>query len=144
MATSLWTDRGGSGAVPLISMITVLGLLVASMVSFVLLMQGLGGLQITDVLRLVGGKGRKVIAEKERLRAKAAVSVPRRLGTAPKGLARPDRVIRHVGQPRCVTSAISSVCSVPRERATQCWISWPPSATRWWKARGWWSCTEPG
>ncbi|MFO1150496.1 MAG: DUF2254 domain-containing protein [Alsobacter sp.] len=104
MATLIWTDRGGNEAVPLVSMLIVLGLLVASMACFVILVQGLGRLQITDVLGMVGGQGRRVIAEEEHGRAKAAGATPRRLVPPPAGLHEPALVLRHVGEPRCVTS----------------------------------------
>ena len=60
--TLAWVDRGGSGAVPMYSMLAVGALLIASMVFFALLVQRLGDLQITRVLQLIGGSGRKIIA----------------------------------------------------------------------------------
>jgi uncharacterized membrane protein len=104
MATLIWTDRGGNGSVPFVSMLIVLALLVASMGCFVVLVQGLGKLQITDVLGIVGAQGRDVIAAEERARALAFGATPRRLVPAPSGLHAPAAVLRHLGEPRCVTS----------------------------------------
>ncbi|GGH11150.1 hypothetical protein GCM10007036_08020 [Alsobacter metallidurans] len=62
MAVMMWTDRAGSGSAPLISTLMVVGLLVASMLAFVLLVHSLSGLQITEVLCLIGDQGRAVLA----------------------------------------------------------------------------------
>jgi uncharacterized membrane protein len=59
-----WIDRGSSsGAVPLLSGTAVVGLLIASTYAFTLLIRGLSDVQITNTLRLIGKKGRAVIAE---------------------------------------------------------------------------------
>jgi uncharacterized membrane protein len=103
MATLLWTDREGSGAVPLISAFIVVGLLVASMIAFALLVQGLGSLQITDVLALVGRQGRTVIAEEAVVRDRHAAGPRGEKATAKQaGLAAPAQSVRHEGEPRCV------------------------------------------
>jgi uncharacterized membrane protein len=56
-----WIDRGATGTVPFFSTILVGILLVASMLLFSRLMQRLTDLQITNVLNLIGDKGREVI-----------------------------------------------------------------------------------
>ena len=56
-----WIDRGATGKVPFFSTILVGLLLVASMLLFARLMQRLTDLQITNVLNLIGDKGREVI-----------------------------------------------------------------------------------
>ena len=56
-----WVGRGGSGAVPLFSSMLVATLLIVSMLLFSLLVQRLSDLQITNVLRLIGDRGREVI-----------------------------------------------------------------------------------
>jgi uncharacterized membrane protein len=56
-----WTDRGGSGKVPLFSTILVIILLVVSMLAFARLIQGIVNLQIQNVLQAVGKEGRAVI-----------------------------------------------------------------------------------
>ncbi len=57
----IWTDRGGSGTVPLFSTLLVTVLLVASMLAFARLIQSLNDLQIHNVLQVVGKHGRVVI-----------------------------------------------------------------------------------
>ena len=65
-------DRNGSGVVPLLSGFAVAGLLLLSMLLFSALMKGLSDLQINNVLRRIGDKGREVIHETfQRLDAKA-------------------------------------------------------------------------
>ncbi|MCW3477020.1 DUF2254 domain-containing protein [Limobrevibacterium gyesilva] len=56
-----WTDRGGSGIVPLFSTMLVVVLLVVSMLAFSLLIRSLDILQIHNVLRVIGAQGRAVI-----------------------------------------------------------------------------------
>jgi uncharacterized membrane protein len=58
-----WVDRHGNGAVPLMSSMLVVVLLIASTYVFALLIRGLSELQMTNTLRLIGNKGRAVIAE---------------------------------------------------------------------------------
>jgi uncharacterized membrane protein len=62
LATLAWVDRADSGKVPLISSLLVLALLVVSLLSFSRLVQRLTDLQITNVLCLIGDRGRGVIA----------------------------------------------------------------------------------
>jgi uncharacterized membrane protein len=59
----LWVDRGGSGKVPLFSTLLAEVLLVVSMLLFARMVQRLTDLQISNVLRLIGDKGREVIHE---------------------------------------------------------------------------------
>jgi uncharacterized membrane protein len=61
--TLAWVDRGGSGAVPLLSSVMVAIMLIASVLLFSRFMQRLSDLQITNVLHLTGDKGREVIRE---------------------------------------------------------------------------------
>jgi uncharacterized membrane protein len=61
--TLAWIDRGGSGTVPLLSALLVAVLLIASMLLFAVLVQRLTDLQVTNVLQLIGSKGRQVIAD---------------------------------------------------------------------------------
>jgi uncharacterized membrane protein len=56
-----WIDRGGTGVVPLFSPMSVAVLLIVSVLMFSRLMQRLSDLQITNVLHLIGDKGREVI-----------------------------------------------------------------------------------
>jgi len=57
-----WIDRGGSGTVPLFSTLLVGIMLIASMLLFARLVQRLSDLQITNVLQIIGHRGRQVIA----------------------------------------------------------------------------------
>ena len=63
LAALVWTDRGGSGTVPLFSTLLVGVLLVVSMLAFARLVHSLSDLQIHNVLRMIGERGRAVIAE---------------------------------------------------------------------------------
>jgi uncharacterized membrane protein len=58
-----WTDRGGSGTAPYFSTMLVMVLLTVSMVAFARLIQSLNHLEIHNVLRVIGGKGREVIRD---------------------------------------------------------------------------------
>jgi uncharacterized membrane protein len=57
----LWTDRRGSGTVPLFSALLVAVLLIISMMAFAKLIQSLNDLQIHNVLQVIGARGRSVI-----------------------------------------------------------------------------------
>ncbi len=61
LAALMWTDRQGSGAVPLVSALIVVCLLIISMLAFAKLIQSLSDLQIHNVLRVIGERGRAVI-----------------------------------------------------------------------------------
>jgi uncharacterized membrane protein len=63
IAAIAWTDRGGSGKVPLFSVMLVTVLLILSMVVFARLVSRLNDLQIGNVLHLVGQRGREVIRD---------------------------------------------------------------------------------
>ena len=63
LATMAWVGRGGGGGVPFASGMIVLALVIASTLSFVILIRGLSELQISNTLHFVGDKGRTVIAE---------------------------------------------------------------------------------
>src|SRR5712675_2162721 len=59
--TLAWVDRGGSATVPLFSTLLVAVMLILSMLLFAVLVQRLANLQITNVLQLIGRRGREVI-----------------------------------------------------------------------------------
>ena len=61
IAALAWTDRGGSGRVPLFSVLLVQVLLICSMVAFARLVSRLNDLQIGNVLHFIGQRGREVI-----------------------------------------------------------------------------------
>jgi len=56
-----WVDRGGSGSVPLYSILLVVMMVIVSVILFSFLVQRLNDLQISNVLHLVGDRGRQVI-----------------------------------------------------------------------------------
>jgi uncharacterized membrane protein len=62
LLTLLWVDRFRNGAVPTISTTLVGVLLIASLVLLALLVHNLAELRVTRVLRVIGDKGREVIA----------------------------------------------------------------------------------
>lgn len=57
----IWTDRGGSGTVPLFTTLLVIALLIVSLLAFVRLIQSVNDLQIHNVLQEIGSRGRTVI-----------------------------------------------------------------------------------
>jgi uncharacterized membrane protein len=59
--TLAWIDRGASGNVPPFSCLLVAVMLILSMLLFARLVQRLTDLQVTNVLQLIGNKGREVI-----------------------------------------------------------------------------------
>jgi uncharacterized membrane protein len=63
LATLAWVDRVGSGKVPVFSGVLVAALLVLSMLLFARMVQRLNDLQITNVLKTIGDRGRAVIGE---------------------------------------------------------------------------------
>jgi uncharacterized membrane protein len=99
-----WVDRGGSGTVPLFSTLIVGAMLLVSMLLFARLIQSLGNLQITNVLQIVGGRGRKVIGEmfkapdgkayRERTSGRDAAEAAQ-LGAA-------TQTLRYSGEPRAI------------------------------------------
>ncbi len=58
----IWTDRGGSGTVPLFSTLLVGGLLVISMLAFARLIQSISDLQIQNVLQTIGARAARSFA----------------------------------------------------------------------------------
>src|SRR6516165_182818 len=61
--TLAWVDRAGSGTVPLFSTSLVVVMVIVSMALFSVLVQRITDLQIGNMLRLIGDKGREVIRE---------------------------------------------------------------------------------
>lgn len=104
LATLAWVDRDKNGYVPFYSAYLVLCLLVASMFSLVRLVLQVGQLQITNVLRFVGDKGRSVIeATLPLLQAPSTQDViPRTRLSAPAAEA-PSQIVRYRGPPKAVT-----------------------------------------
>ncbi len=61
IAALAWTDREGDGKVPLFSVLLVTVLFIVSMIVFARLVNRLTDLQIANVLRVIGQRGREVI-----------------------------------------------------------------------------------
>jgi len=61
LAALAWIDRGGSGKVPLLTVMVAMVLLIASMAFFGLLVRRIGTMQISRVLAYAGDQGRAVI-----------------------------------------------------------------------------------
>lgn len=102
LAALAWTDRGGSGKVPLFSTILVIVLLIISMVAFVRLIQGINELQIQNVLRDVGRQGRTVIRTLfERIPEAAAISPE--AAADDRDLGAPVQRLTYSGEPRVIT-----------------------------------------
>ena len=62
LAGLMWTDRSGSGMVPLFSTLLVILFVIIGMLAFAKLIQSLSDLQIHNVLRSIGTRGRSVIS----------------------------------------------------------------------------------
>lgn len=101
--TLAWVDRGGSGSVPLLSSLAVACMLVISMFLFARLVQGINHLQISNVLRLIGDRGRQVIGETFRSLDERATSgtVPA-LGAENTRLGPATQTLNYTGAPRTV------------------------------------------
>ena len=104
LATIAWVDRGGSGTVPMFSLMLVGILLLVSMLLFSWLVQRLVRLQISNVLQFVGDKGRGVIREmydrRERAQELAGKDCLQPADCVPLGPA--TQTLRYSGSPRSI------------------------------------------
>jgi len=98
LATLGWVDRNKEGTVPFLSMALVFALLGGSMVSLALLVQQLGTLQITRVLRLVGNEGRRLI-ERELAPSNAIAQAGDSNDDPAPALADVTQIVTHQGEP---------------------------------------------
>jgi uncharacterized membrane protein len=102
--TLAWVDRGRSGTVPLFSTLLVAIMLIVSMLLFAVLVQRLANLQITNVLQLIGGRGREVIRNTfRRLDRQTPAAGKREL--EPAGAARlgpATQTVTYSGDPRTI------------------------------------------
>ncbi len=118
IATLGWIDRGGSGKVPLFSAILVVVLLIISMVAFARLVQRLNNLQISNVLHLIGQRGRDVIQamfpERDATAGAASESWTQAAEEARK---RPvTQTLRHSGEPWAIANfEIDALVRLARE-----------------------------
>ena len=102
LAAIIWTDRGGSGRVPLFSTLLVAILLIVSMVAFARLVQSLNDLQIHNVLQVIGARGRSVIRVMFPLIADSADTSPEET-QLPLVLGPVIQTLTHSGEPRVIT-----------------------------------------
>ena len=63
IAALAWVDRGGSGRVPLAGTVLVTGLLIVSVIMFIILIQRVGVLQINRMLSFTADQGRRIIED---------------------------------------------------------------------------------
>jgi uncharacterized membrane protein len=104
LATIAWVDRGGSGTVPLFSVMVVGVLLLVSMLLFSWLVQRLARLQVSNVLQFVGDRGRQVIRETYN-GCERAQDLPGRDGLQPAEgvpLGPVAQTLRYSGSPRSI------------------------------------------
>jgi uncharacterized membrane protein len=102
--TVAWIDRSGSGTVPLFSTMIVGVMLVGSMILFARLVQRLTDLHVTNVLHLVGDKGREVIRQTFRRlddEPTAAQTIRQDGGAAQLGPV--TQTLKYAGDPRTIT-----------------------------------------
>jgi uncharacterized membrane protein len=104
LCTLGWVDRGESGSVPLFSSLLVVIMLVASMLMFSLLVQRLSDLQITNVLQLIGDRGREVIREMFVAAGEAAVAGEIETRTAAEELGPVTQTLTYAGDPRAIVA----------------------------------------
>ena len=116
LAALAWVDRGGTGKVPLLTVWVAIGLLLVSVVFFILLVERLAMLQISRVLAYAGDQGRVVI---ERDYAPLGESGADSGAPAADGVPAERQVVVHRGAP-AVVQAIDVkglVALAERERA---------------------------
>ena len=102
LAATVWTDRGGSGRVPLFSTLLVAILLIVSMVAFAGLVQSLSDLQINNVLQVISAHGRSVIRVMLPLIVDSA-NASRELTEPAVVLGPVTQTLIHSGEPRVIT-----------------------------------------
>jgi uncharacterized membrane protein len=97
----IWTDRHGAGTVPFLSSWLVAILLVISMLAFARLIQTLNALQIHNVLRNIGARGRGVIGTLFPRIADAALADQAELDGLSR-LGEPTQTLTYSGEPRAI------------------------------------------
>lgn len=103
LAALIWTDRGGSGTVPLFSSLLVGALLILSMLGMAKLVQSLNSLQIHNVLQDIGKRGRTVIRAMFPRIADSADSGPD-IEELCRNLAAATQTLTYTGEPRVIAS----------------------------------------
>lgn len=105
LATLTWVNRFGDGDVPTLSVVLVSTLLIASLVLLAMLVKSLAELRVTRVLRILGDKGRSVIAATYKPRTMKSETAYCEPNGDPTRLRRDEQqALRYIGPPRAVTS----------------------------------------
>lgn len=113
LSTLAWVDRAGGGTAPLFSSLLVMVLVVASMVLFALLMQRLNDLQITNVLHMIGDRGREVIREMfDRLDKRRGREITGKVQLGPV-----SQTLKYAGKPRTIAALDVNALSEHAEKA---------------------------
>ena len=99
----IWTDRGGSGTVPLFSTLLVGALVVVSMLAFTELIRSVSDLQVQNVLQTIGMRGRSVVHAMFPRIADSA-NLGREEAAAPRELGRPTQILTYPGEPQVIAS----------------------------------------
>lgn len=100
--TLAWVDRGGSGKVPIVSVLIGSILVVLSMLLFARLVKGVSDLQVTNTLHAVGDRGRQVIQDMfERLEEEAHAG-RRKLSVIEVSPGAVTQLLRYHGKPRVI------------------------------------------
>ncbi len=99
IAAMAWIDREGSAAVPALSSLSSVGLLLASLVMFTRLVQRLSDLQITSTLRQIGDSGRRAIEDVFAKRSLPGEARPAAADTPLPSTSTRIQVLRYEGPP---------------------------------------------
>ena len=132
LAALIWTDRGGSGAVPLFSYLLVTVLLVVSLLAFVRLIRSVNDLQIHNVLQVIGSRGRTVIrAMFPHIVSYSEAETPAETGV-PAELGPVTQTLSYSGDPMVIANSTSRQ-----------WFGWPKAPMQWCRSnvalvRRWW------
>jgi uncharacterized membrane protein len=97
-----WIDRGGSGKVPWVSTAIVVILLICSMGLFARLIQRVSDLTISNVLEIIGDRGREVLEEMFERLDEEALTNPLPTPTSTGQLGPAIQTIMYYGEPRAI------------------------------------------
>ncbi|MBV8600133.1 MAG: DUF2254 domain-containing protein [Candidatus Eremiobacteraeota bacterium] len=112
-----WTDRGGSGGVPVISAWIVIALLVLSMVVFARTIQFVSDLQIGSVLQTIGTRGRAVIRTMFHPLDPKTESAATQTAAAVRDLPASHQRVAYHGPPRAIAALDTTALVALAERA---------------------------
>jgi uncharacterized membrane protein len=101
IAAIVWVDRGGTGRVPLVTLLVAIALLLVSVVFFVMLVEKLAMLQISRVLAYAGDQARAVI-DRDYAPLDPAGAAPADAATRSQELPPVSQVLVHRGGPAVI------------------------------------------